>query len=131
MQQIAALHFVGVLFEAGLPVVARETVSTGKKIEYAANLGVGGNFPQPDVGDVGERHHHRHAAVGQSEEIESFELGSERACADVLYGSDALVWINDLFTDLEGHAKSPWLKPAFICTSNSANVKQNHKLNRF
>src|SRR5205823_2205840 len=101
--QVAALHFVRILFEADLPVWVGRANSSGKIRQDARDLPVFGNPAQTDIGDVRKRHHYGHAVIAKAEKVEPFERGSERASTNILNGSNALVGIDYFVADLERH----------------------------
>src|SRR4029077_18966272 len=103
LQQVSALHFVGILLEAHLPIGVERTPAGG---QVRKNSGVSPVFrtpPQPDIRRIGKRHQHRHTAATKTEKVEFFECGAEGAGADVLDGANTLVGIYHLVADLKVH----------------------------
>ena len=58
---------------------------------------------------MGERHHDRHTAGGKAQKVEALLLGAKATGTDVFDRTNAVVRINHLLTDLEGHAGTPFL----------------------
>ena len=68
---------------------------------------IAGHAPQTDIIRVCERHQHRHAVAPESQQVEFLESGTERAGADVLDGSNALVGIDHLVANAKRHTGTP------------------------
>ena len=107
VQQAAGQHLFRILFEPRLPVCMEVAASARQERQHARDFGVASDLAQSDGTHVGKGHHHGHAAVDQTQEIEFFELGAEGTTADVLDGADSLVGVHHLVTDFEGHTENP------------------------
>jgi hypothetical protein len=103
-EQAAILHLVRVLFEPVLPVGAAFAGAASQVLENLRHFGVFGDLPQPDVLDVRERDHDRHAGACEAQEIKAFKLAPKRAGADIFNSGDTLVRVNNFFANLKGHA---------------------------
>lgn len=76
---------------------------------------------------MGERNHHRHAAIGEAEEVEALGVGSKRPGTNILYRANTVVGVYHFFADLKRHAQT--LVHSFgVGTSSSFNLKENSKL---
>jgi hypothetical protein len=84
---------------------AGESVASRQKRQDTGYFIGLGDFSQPYIGDVRERHHHGHAAVKETKKIEPLELSAKNAGTDILNGPNALVRVNHFFTDHEGHTE--------------------------
>src|SRR5689334_19990 len=78
-----------------------------KKRKNPRDFAIFGHPSQPDIGRVCEWHQHGHAVTSKAQKIEFFESGTEGASADVFYGSNPLIRIDDFVTDLKGHTGPP------------------------
>src|ERR1035438_9658490 len=102
-QQVAALHFYGVLFKTHLPIGTDATVSVRKIGQHARNLPILGYAPQTDVGGIRERYQDGHTVATEAQEIESLEGRSKGSRADILDGPYSLIGIDHLVADLKSH----------------------------
>src|SRR5216117_2438069 len=94
---------IRVLFEAALPIGGAFAPATRQERQDTRNFVCFRYLAQADVGHVGERNHHRHAAVKEFEEVKSFELRPKSPGTDVFNGPNPLIGVNHFLTDHEGH----------------------------
>src|ERR1700722_4591755 len=106
MKKAAALHLVGVLLEAALPIGWTIAASIRKvHQDPRGNIGLG-NLSQADISYVRKRNHYGHAVIKEFEKVKSLELLAKCPGTDIFDGPDALVGINHFFTDHEGHTET-------------------------
>jgi hypothetical protein len=78
--------------------------AAGEVQEDASHLAITGHLPQANILNVRERDHHGKAVVRKAEEVKTLGLGSKRAEADIFNSRYPVVRVNDLLTNLKGHA---------------------------
>src|SRR3984957_19444229 len=106
MKKAAALHLVGVLLKAALPIGWRIAASI-RKVDQAPGRNVSlSNLSKADISYVRKRNHDGHAVIKEFEKVKSLELLAKCLGTDIFDGPDALVGINHFFTDHEGHTET-------------------------
>src|SRR5437868_14015897 len=76
-------------------------LAVGKEIDDFLYIAVANHAPQPDAGNVVERHHDFQAAGFDFQEVKPFHAGANRAAANLLDNSYTVAGIDDFVTDIE------------------------------
>ena len=100
MQRTGA-HLVGIFFEAVFPVGMVFAFAVSQEIQNALHFAVAHHPPQTYAVHIVEGHHDFQAAGFDFEKVESFDLGADRAAADLLDYAHPMVRVNDLVSDAE------------------------------
>ena len=125
MQQVAALHLLAVFLKPDFPVLVHGAPALGQMREDAGDFALLGYSPQPNMGGVGQRDHHGHAAP-EAEQVKLLAGRTEWAGADILNRPNALVGIDDFIADLEAHTGSPRNHRSRVLTRGDSNVNKSY-----
>jgi hypothetical protein len=104
-------HTIGIFFETIFPVGSAEVIGNREKIENLLYFAIAHDPPNAHASNVVTRHHYLEATGLDVEEIELFYRGADRAAADLLDNTHAMIGIDDLVADVEVqitvHKKAP------------------------
>src|SRR5262249_9606195 len=115
--------------EAIFPIALLAAHAFGQIRDHSGDLAVPRHTAQTEFLHVRERNHNGQAVVCEAEQVESLEMAGKGPSADVLDGRNTVVGVNDLLTDLECHARTPWSLAGAFLSRLCRQSKENSKLN--